>query len=131
MERFKGLAILATNRRKDLDDAFMRRLRYIVEFPIPGARERADNLAARVSRTQVDVTALDMPFLARQFPLAGGHIRSIAFNACLHAAADSAVPRGRHGDRAGGGAREMEKLDRAAGEDLFGHYAPILRAALS
>ena len=35
MERFKGLAILATNRRKDLDEAFLRRLRYIVEFPLP------------------------------------------------------------------------------------------------
>ncbi|HEU4535189.1 MAG TPA: ATP-binding protein, partial [Polyangiaceae bacterium] len=29
MERFKGLAILATNRRKDLDEAFLRRLRFV------------------------------------------------------------------------------------------------------
>ncbi|MFW6080124.1 MAG: ATP-binding protein, partial [Gemmatimonadota bacterium] len=40
MERFKGLAILATNRRADLDEAFLRRLRYIIEFPLPGERER-------------------------------------------------------------------------------------------
>ena len=40
MERFRGLAILATNRRKDLDEAFMRRLRAVIEFPVPGAAER-------------------------------------------------------------------------------------------
>ena len=40
MERFKGLAILATNRRKDLDEAFLRRLRTIIEFPLPGPAER-------------------------------------------------------------------------------------------
>ncbi len=36
MERFKGLAILATNRKKDLDEAFLRRLRYVIDFPLPG-----------------------------------------------------------------------------------------------
>jgi SpoVK/Ycf46/Vps4 family AAA+-type ATPase len=35
MERLKGLAVLATNRKKDLDDAFLRRLHYVVEFPSP------------------------------------------------------------------------------------------------
>ena len=38
MERFKGLAILATNRKKDLDEAFLRRLRFVVDFPLPGVR---------------------------------------------------------------------------------------------
>jgi len=41
MERFKGLAILATNRKKDLDEAFLRRMRFVVEFPLPGMAERA------------------------------------------------------------------------------------------
>jgi SpoVK/Ycf46/Vps4 family AAA+-type ATPase len=130
MERFKGLAILSTNRRKDLDDAFKRRLRYIVEFPIPDARERAE-IWRRAFPDAVDVTALDMPFLAKQFPLSGGHIRSIAFNACLHAAADREVPAVDMATVLVAVRREMEKLDRAAGEDLFGRYAPILRAALS
>ena len=46
MERFKGLAILATNRKKDLDEAFLRRLRYIVDFPLPDAEERQEDLAS-------------------------------------------------------------------------------------
>ena len=40
MDRFRGLAILATNRRKDLDEAFLRRLRYVIEFPLPAEAER-------------------------------------------------------------------------------------------
>ena len=40
MERFRGLAILATNRKKDLDEAFLRRLRYVIEFPVPAEAER-------------------------------------------------------------------------------------------
>ncbi|MFM7471093.1 MAG: ATP-binding protein, partial [Nodosilinea sp.] len=85
MERFKGLAILATNRQKDLDEAFLRRLRYIIEFPLPEERERR-RLWQQVIPLQVDASQLDFDFLARQFPLAGGHIRSIVFNACLQTA---------------------------------------------
>ncbi len=50
MERFKGLAVLATNRRKDLDEAFLRRLRYVVEFPVPGADGARARSGARCSR---------------------------------------------------------------------------------
>ena len=71
MERFKGLAVLATNRRKDLDEAFVRRLRYIVEFPVPGVAERAQ-IWRQVFPPVVDAHALDLPFLAEHFELAGG-----------------------------------------------------------
>ena len=40
MENFKGLAILATNQEMNIDDAFKRRFRYVLEFPIPGYEER-------------------------------------------------------------------------------------------
>ncbi len=85
MERFKGLAILATNRQKDLDEAFLRRLRYIIEFPLPDERDRR-RLWQQLMPPLVDASQLDIDFLARQFPLAGGHIRSIIFNACLQTA---------------------------------------------
>lgn len=125
MERFKGLAILATNRRKDLDEAFTRRLRYIVEFPLPGLKER-ECIWRRVFPAGADTGELDFSYLAKQFPLSGGHIRSIAFNACLQSAAQNhrrvamtavlvAVK------------RELDKLNRAAHEELFGSYAPMIR----
>ena len=71
MERFKGLAILATNRKKDLDEAFLRRLRYIIDFPLPERNER-EQIWRQVIPESVDSSQLDFAFLAERFPLAGG-----------------------------------------------------------
>lgn len=86
MERFKGLAILATNRRKDMDKAFMHRLRYVIEFPLPESPER-ERIWRQSFPAKLDVSDVDFSFLEKQFQLSGGHIRSIAFNACLLSAA--------------------------------------------
>jgi hypothetical protein len=126
MERFKGLAVLATNRKKDLDEAFMRRLRYVVEFPLPGAAER-EQIWRGIFPAVVDTSELDYPYLAKQFPLSGGHIRSIAFNACLLSAADSGETKVRMAAVLVAVKREFDKLNRAASEELFGQYAPMIR----
>lgn len=86
MESFRGLAILATNRRKDLDDAFLRRLRFIIEFPSPEQAERR-RIWEQCIPLRVDASDLDLEFLSRQFAVTGGHIRSIVLYACLQAAA--------------------------------------------
>lgn len=130
MERFKGLAILATNRKKDLDEAFMRRLRGVVEFPLPGLAER-ERIWRAVFPPAVDTSAVDFAYLARQFPLSGGHIRSIAFNACLLAAngaGQAAVPMATVLVAV---KRELDKLNRASGEEMFGAYAPMLRGRVA
>lgn len=120
MERLKGIAILATNRRKDLDEAFLRRLRYLVEFSLPGEEERA-RLWRYVFPKGVDIEALDIPYLARTFPLTGGHIRSIAFNACLQSrpGADPCVemPQVLSAVK-----RELDKLNRPNSPESFGRY---------
>ncbi len=125
MERFKGLAILATNRKRDLDEAFMRRLRYVIDFPLPGVDERL-RIWKQVMPAGVSTDAIDFGFLAQRFPLAGGHIRSAVFNACLQSA-------GRE-DRAltmeavaVAVKREYEKLDRTVALDQFGPYAAAIR----
>jgi hypothetical protein len=128
MERFKGLAILATNRRKDLDDAFLRRLRHIIEFPLPDGPERKAIWRRMIPET-VDASALDFEFLAQRFQLAGGHIRSIVFNACLQAA----------GAVEGAGVRaltmeqvivavkrEYDKLNRSVSTEQFGPYGELV-----
>jgi hypothetical protein len=127
MERFKGLAVLASNRRKDLDEAFTRRLRYIVEFPMPGAAER-ERLWRQAFPPRVDVAGLDCRWLAQQFELAGGHIRSAAFNACLSAAgqSDGAAARVDMLHVLTAVKRELEKLSRVAGREQFGQYAPLI-----
>jgi SpoVK/Ycf46/Vps4 family AAA+-type ATPase len=124
MERFKGIAVLATNRRQDLDEAFLRRLRYLVEFPLPGKAERV-RLWRYVFPRAVDISELDIDYLARQFPFAGGHIRSIAFNACLQTSSDSEA---RVAMRTVLFAvkRELDKLNRPNSADSFGAYHEMI-----
>lgn len=132
MERFKGLAILATNRRKDLDDAFMRRLRYVVEFEVPDFDERM-RIWQQVFPSAVDIHELDIRFLAKQFQLSGGHIRSVAFNACLRAADPNnpqAPKRISMRDVMLAIKRELEKMKRSASDELFGPYAHLLKACI-
>jgi hypothetical protein len=127
MERFKGMAVLATNRRKDLDDAFARRLRHIVEFPVPGAAERA-LIWRQVFPEAVDVRSIDFDFLAGRFEVAGGSIRSAAFNACLQAAAREGVARVEMRDVLFAVKWELEKSGREVAPEQFGAYARLLGA---
>jgi SpoVK/Ycf46/Vps4 family AAA+-type ATPase len=129
MERFKGLAILATNRRKDLDEAFTRRLRYIVEFPMPGLAER-ERIWNQVFPAAVDASAIDFSFLAAQFELSGGHIRSAAFNACLQCAARSGDAHVAMAEVLVAIRRELDKLGRLAEAEQFGRYADLVREEL-
>ena len=130
MERFKGLAILATNRKKDLDEAFLRRLRYIVDFPLPDVPERK-RIWQQVIPEHADGSEIQFDFLAQQFQLSGGNIRSIVFNACLHCANGS----GSNGTHAGrltmegiivAVKREYDKLNRSLSLQQYGSYAPVV-----
>jgi vesicle-fusing ATPase len=111
MENFRGLAVLATNRKKDLDEAFLRRLRYVIEFPMPGEVERR-TIWRKAIPTQVEAADLDFDFLAAEFALAGGNIRSIVLNACLQSAARAARPRLDMDTVLRAVTREYEKLGR-------------------
>jgi hypothetical protein len=85
MESFSGLAILATNMKSALDNAFMRRLRFVVNFPYPGSAERR-RMWQQALPADVPREALDFERLAR-LGLSGGNIHSIALNAAFMAAA--------------------------------------------
>jgi hypothetical protein len=85
MEAYRGLAILATNMRGALDSAFVRRLRYIVNFPFPGPAERRE-IWQKSFPAASPVGDLDFDRLA-QLPVTGGMIRNIAVNAAFLAAA--------------------------------------------
>jgi hypothetical protein len=84
MEAYGGLAILATNRQSALDQAFMRRLRFVVNFPFPGAEQRKA-IWQKVFPPETPVQDLDLDRLAR-LNLTGGNISSIALNAAFQAA---------------------------------------------
>jgi len=85
MESYRGLAILATNMKSALDKAFMRRLRFIVEFPFPGPAERQE-IWQKVfpAETPLD-DKLDYAYLAK-LNLSGGSIHNVSLNGAFEAA---------------------------------------------
>lgn len=126
MERFKGVAVLATNRKKDLDDAFLRRLRYIVDFPLPGAEERR-RIWEQALPGGVDHSALDLELLASRFAISGGHIRSVVFNACLQSARPDRSPRLEMKEVVVALKRELDKLNRPVALESFGPFASVIQ----
>jgi len=84
MEAFSGLAILASNMKGAMDSAFLRRLRFIVNFQFPGPAERK-RIWQKALPPEVPCEGLDYDRLAR-FNLSGGNIHSVALNAAFLAA---------------------------------------------
>jgi hypothetical protein len=89
MEAYRGLAILTTNLRANLDRAFTRRLRFVVQFPFPDETHRAE-IWRRVFPTRTPLEGVDPTALAR-LTIPGGSIWSIALSAAF-AAAESGTP---------------------------------------
>jgi hypothetical protein len=119
MESYGGLAILATNRRGLLDPAFLRRLRFVLDFPFPSAADRR-RMWERAFPPSTPVGELDLDALAG-LELSGGSIRNVALNAAFLAAADGGRVEMEHVLRAG--RREYMKLDRLVTESDFGAAA--------
>jgi AAA+ superfamily predicted ATPase len=84
MESYRGLAVLTTNLKNSLDNAFTRRIRFIVNFPFPNEKSRTE-IWKKVFPKSVPVDDLDIARLA-SFDLAGGNIRNIALGAAFMAA---------------------------------------------
>ncbi|MFF0749395.1 ATP-binding protein [Streptomyces sp. NPDC004267] len=127
MESFDGLAILATNLRANLDDAFTRRLDLIVDFPVPDAPQRLLLWDRSLGPHLPRAGDLDLEFCAEAFELAGGNIRSIAVTAAYLAAEAGGELTMRmliHAVQ-----REYQKLGRLTLESEFGRYAELLNQA--
>lgn len=84
MEAYRGLAILTTNMKDALDHSFLRRIRFVVDFPFPDTAQRAE-IWRRVFPDSTPTDGLDFDKLAR-LNLAGGNIRNIALYAAFLAA---------------------------------------------
>jgi ATPase family associated with various cellular activities (AAA)/Winged helix domain, variant len=89
MEAYRGLAILTTNMKEALDPAFLRRLRFIIQFPFPNQAQRAE-IWRKIFPAKAPTEQLDLGALSR-LSITGGNIRSIVLNAAF-AAADAAEP---------------------------------------
>jgi hypothetical protein len=86
MEEYPGISILTTNVRQNIDEAFTRRMRFIVEFPFPEDEDRL-RIWRVVWPPEVPLAPdVDLPRLAQLFRLSGGSIRTIALSAAFLAA---------------------------------------------
>lgn len=126
MESFDGLAILTTNLRANVDEAFIRRLDAIVDFALPEEEHRrqlwARNLPPAVPRDE----DIDLDFLAKRFKLSGGDIRNICVAAAfLAAAAGRSLSMS---DLIRSTEREYQKLGRLTVEAEFGKYLNLTRS---
>jgi hypothetical protein len=124
MELFDGIAILATNLRANLDEAFTRRLDALVDFPEPEEEYRRQLWERSLGTTMPRAGDLDLDFLAESFKLAGGAIRNIAV-AAAYASAEQGRPLSM-ADLIRATQREYLKMGRLCVESEFGPYYHFL-----
>ena len=126
MELFDGIAILATNLRANLDEAFTRRLDSLVDFPEPEAEHRLLLWERSLGMSVPRADDLDLEFLAEAFKLSGGAIRNIVVAAAYAAAeADRQITMR---DLVRATQREYLKLGRLCVESEFGPYYELVQA---
>ena len=89
LESYSGIAILTTNMRNVIDDAFLRRFRFVIEFPFPDRLTR-EKIWRTVIPSAAPTSELDYAALSR-LSLSGGNIRSIAVNAAFDAASEGGL----------------------------------------
>jgi SpoVK/Ycf46/Vps4 family AAA+-type ATPase len=120
METYEGVAILATNLRQNLDEAFARRLAFHVHFPFPDVADR-HRIWQIVWPPETPLDGdLDWDFHATRFKLSGGNIRNAALAAAFVAAAEGVSVSKRHVIQ--GVVREYQKLGKSLGTADLGAY---------
>jgi len=125
MESFDGLAILTTNLRANLDEAFARRLDAIVDFPMPEEEDRLRLWELNLAAGLPVADDLDLEFMAHRFKISGGNIRNIVLTAAFAAAEDNRPLTML--DLVVGTEREYRKLGHLLVESEFGRYFGAMR----
>ena len=127
MEERVGVTILASNLKTNMDEAFVRRIRYIIDFPLPEYPQRLQIWRGAVPANIRLAKDIDMPWLAKRLRVSGGSI----INICIGAASLAYEPGGeiamKHFLRAA--KRELQKLGQPYNEDDFAEQAVISSAA--
>jgi len=125
MEQFEGVAVLTTNLRANVDEAFLRRIDVLVEFPMPDPDSRHRLWSKQLNPTIPVAGDVDFEFLATSFELSGGNIRNVVLAAAFEAAEANDALSMSHLIRAM--SAEYRKLGRLCVEAEFGpYYAELL-----
>ncbi len=125
MESYAGAVILATNFRQNMDEAFLRRLDFVIDFPFPEADDRERIWRLLLPDAAPIADDVDVEFLAGQFKLSGGGIRNASLAAAFLAADDGGSIGMRHLVRAV--ALEYGKLGRLTLEADFERFHELVR----
>ena len=89
MEEYEGITILASNRARDLDEAFVRRFHFMIDFPMPDEAHRLkiwEGMFPREAERDMD---LDIRLFAKEFEISGGEIKNIVLAAAYIAAGEN------------------------------------------
>ena len=124
-EEYSGLVILASNVKKNMDEAFVRRIHFIVEFPFPEEPERLEIWRRTFPREAPRAEDIDLGFLARKLKLAGGSIRNIILTGAFLAADEGQPIAMRH--LVCGASYEFQKMGRLIVEADFERYFHLVR----
>ena len=87
MEEYDGIVIMATNLAANIDKAFMRRFRFLVQFPMPDKKIRREIWESLLDSETIPKAFIDLDYLAEQFEISGANIKNIVWNALFRAAA--------------------------------------------
>ena len=86
IEEYEGVTVLATNYRKNFDEAFGRRMKFVIDIPFPDAESRKEiwerAIPARLMTDEIDTKAL-----SDRFELSGSNIKNIVLHAAFLSAA--------------------------------------------
>jgi hypothetical protein len=89
IEQYDGIVVLATNFQRNLDDAFLRRMHEVIDFPLPDEVQREMIWRRHLPADAPVEPDIDFAFLARQFKLTGGYIKNAVMTAAFLAAPNS------------------------------------------
>lgn len=120
MEEYEGVVILATNLSKNMDDAFVRRMHFTIEFPFPSEKYRRRIWEGIWTEKTPRAKDIDLEFMGSSFEIAGGNIKNVALAAAFLAAADGKIVNMHHLINAT--RREYQKMGKVVVDGEFGEY---------
>lgn len=125
MEEYDGIVILATNNLQNIDNAFMRRIRYVVSFKLPDPQTR-EGIWRGAFGSEVPLDEdIDFEYLAKTFDFSGGDIKNIVLNAVFYGAAEDGKVKMQHVMKAV--YRELTKGRNVTLVGNYGKYSYMLR----
>ncbi len=124
MEEHEGVVIMASNLSGNIDDAFLRRMHFTIEFPFPDEVYRLRIWKSMVPTGAPLADDIDYHFLSRKLKISGGNIKNIIVNAAFLAADDSRIIEMKHFIAAA--KREYQKMKKVCSQSEFGKYYDLV-----